>query len=463
MKIKHVFILSLALVIALSGACKKAESSSTPREKTIDAFTVILVAVYAMAPPCDTGGPLYHEYTFDLTGGTTHLQAGSSYGQFIKSAVPNYEAIVDFYLFLAAQAVSYATLLDRAAAIRKNIPQIYRDEIDGMAGELCSASTDRAGDLMLSPDEFYLLQLVPDILVNPFCSSVAVFGGTSGTGSTIVGRNLEWFGGWPYEYLSLIQAAVTIKNPAPQKSVCLIGYLGFTGCITGFNSDGVFGAIHVARGNTPVESPWDYDGSSSYSIDLREALEDQTGASADDVAGILLGKTEIAGHLIMLADPSVAKVLEYNPGPDLYDLRVLRAYNDALIPGVEWIDTSHQTIGAVNSFVYAGNGIDASNHTGNNVTRWATMRDELQSRLDELATPGTITADELKQVITFYHEGGPGATEGDLFREYVQHTVIYRPGASVNTAEVHFHPLCVNSPGDPKGAEFTYDAITAGF
>lgn len=461
----RIFLAGLLLLVTLSGACKKTGASTAPRQGDVEALATVLVALNALTPPCDAGGPLFHEYTIDLTGTVSHSQAGIDYGQFIKARVPNFEVIVDFYLFLVTQAVPYQTLLDRAAAIRNNIPAEYREEIDGMAGVLCSTPANTAGDGRLSPDELYLLQLVPDIVVDPLCSSVAVFGTTSDTGSTIVGRNLEWFGGWPREYLSLLQAVVTVKNPAPNRSVCLIGYLGFAGCITGFNSAGVFGAIHVARGNAAVEDPWDYASSGSYSLDLREALEALNSDSVDDVGALLTTKTEIAGHLIVLADPSAVKVLEYNPGPDpLYDLRVLRGYDDALNPGIDWVDTSsYQAIGAVNSFVYGGNGADATNHTGNNLTRWNTMRDQLQARLDDLDTPGTVTEDELRQVITYYGGAAPGDVDGDLFREYVQHTVIYAPGAAPATARVHFHPLCVNTPGDPAGPGFTFQTITADF
>lgn len=90
------------------------------------------------------------------------------------------------------------------------------------------------------------------------------------------------------------------------------------------------------------------------------------------------------------------------------------------------------------------------------------MRTQLQSKLDDTSTPDKVTVDEVKRVITYYQGTRPGAVDGDLYRNYIQQTILYQP-ATPNSVEVHFHPLCIQSPGYPYTADGFFTPITADF
>ncbi|MBP7737087.1 MAG: hypothetical protein KA369_14005 [Spirochaetes bacterium] len=444
---KKICALSLAVMMLFGIACKK-------DEKKLDPATQIVLFVVAMAPPCSATGAMYHELTLDyITTGYTPIQMGQYFGQQTKALVPDFERIFDWYIYTASIIVPYTTMITRALEIKKQIRAEYQQEMEGLAS-VCTGTEDKALDGKLSPNELYLLQVLPDAWVSASCSSVAVFGSSaSPTNKTIIGRNLEWFGGFPNNYLSKLQAVVTIKNTvaSSRKDVCLIGYLGFIGCITGFNDQGLFGAIQVSNGDPDV---YNATGKGSYNMNLRDVLETQNSVAN---AGNYLTTSDpyeyAAGHLLVFADPTEAQVFEYEPDTPR---RGMRAYNSTRKGNAGWV-TQNNTIGAVNSFVLEG---FYDNHSGNNVSRWNSMRDQLQLKLDD---GGSATVDEIKQVITYYQGTSPGAVEGDLYREHIQQTIIYQPAAGQKNVEVHFHPLCVASPGYPSTAEGFFTPIVAAF
>ena len=80
----------------------------------------------------------------------------------------------------------------RINAIKPNIDQRYRDEIDGIISGLVLSNMDTLGDGQLSMNEMWALQLIPDTLRGTNCSGFGVFGNCSASGSPIVGRKLDW-------------------------------------------------------------------------------------------------------------------------------------------------------------------------------------------------------------------------------------------------------------------------------
>ncbi|HQH96634.1 MAG TPA: C45 family autoproteolytic acyltransferase/hydrolase, partial [Spirochaetota bacterium] len=261
---KRIFAMIMAVIILMGIACKKEKSETDPAVNVVLLFT-------AMAPPCDNSGDLYHAITLDYgTSGRTHYQMGEYFGLQTIGLNDDFERIFDWYIYMASAIVPYGTMIQRALAIKPQIPAAYQEEINGLAS-VCTGTEDKLLDGKLSLNEVYLLQTLPDVWISASCSSVAVFGTTSATGKTIIGRNLEWFGGIPFNYLSKLQAVVTVKNTSGN-DVCLIGYLGFLGCITGFNDQGLFGAIQVSNGDTSL---YDAAGKGSYNMNLRYVLETQ--------------------------------------------------------------------------------------------------------------------------------------------------------------------------------------------
>ncbi len=184
----------------------------------------------------------HYEVVMDFRSGASHRQMGEAYAKAIVETIPSFEAIADSYLSDLARGndPTYGEFLRRVGDVRPQIPCDYRDEIEGMASAFSGKTTRARGDGKLSVDEVYLLNLLPDVARGCQCSALGVFGSRSETKKTILERTLDWHRGSKNQAAQL-HTVVTIRNG--DKSVCLIGYLGFVGVVSGFNEAGVFAAI----------------------------------------------------------------------------------------------------------------------------------------------------------------------------------------------------------------------------
>jgi len=400
-------------------------------KKTLLLLPAIIAAVFLLfscPPPGGGGSPVavtvtdmstHYRVVIDVGDGN-HYEIGREYARKMLQVVPDWEVIVDSYIAEMAFVFDYTTLLSRAADITPQIPQAYKDELEGFYSMLPGTTVNAAGDGKVSKDELYLINLIPDIIDYSACSAVSVFGGLSSIGSTITGRNLDWADGVLHEFARL-QAVVIIKNGS--RSISLIGCLGFLGAITAVNDNGVFGAILLS----PLLG-YDSSDKRSYAFDLRHALENYS--TMDQVAAYMAdGSREYAfGHLIFLSDATGSKVVEN----DITQAgnRPIRSYSSSLNAGVAAWPTPalDYSIGAVNSFVYDGN---TDNHTGDgdNTSRWASMISELSAAADAGSDDGTkITVDELKSVISFDNGDGPDSmSTGDLYNSSTKQCIIFQP------------------------------------
>ncbi len=376
----------------------------------------------------------HYEVIMDYTTGVSHYNMGQKLMQKITQALPSFEQLTDSYLAeLAGTQNSYAILLSRSADIIPQIPQEYRDEMEGMASQLSGGNTDKMGDGKLSKDELYLMQLIPDIARSTQCSAISVFGPRSATGSTMTARILDWGDGSQHQ-LAQIQSVVTIKNGS--KSICSIGYLAFMGILTGFNDDGIFAAIL----DSPTGAPYSSTGKRSYSLDLRYALENY--ATLADVAGIMDDPSRYYcfNHLVFLSDKNVSRVLENNlSGTGTNRRRALRSDTSALNPGISWGFTN--AVASVNSFLLSGN---CDNHTSvlSNTKRWSSIKTQLQLCGD------TVTLNELKQIASFDNGDGPNnQTDGDIYNVNSQEIAVFQPDSF--HLEVAFRPKSGILPTDP--------------
>lgn len=379
----------------------------------------------------------YFKVKLDYTIGLSRREIGETFAEGILTVVPNYEDLIDSYIAETLTHYEYPEAFYRVDDLKIHLEQDYRDEIAGMAARFSGGVRNQRRDHRLSKDEFFLFNLFPDIIRNTQCCFVSVFGSKSATHQTIAGRNLDWYAGNSNQ-LPKIQAIITLEYP--QRKVCLIGYLGYLGVLTGFNDRKVFAAILDSQSGEAYSSL----GKRSYPLDLRYALENNT--SLDGVARFMLdpNKCYAVNHLIALADPKASKVLENNfsgLGPKRVRVKpALRTASSRLNPGITWGISN--AIGSVNSFLLYGN---FNNHSPNkfNTKRWYNLKKEL------LAKGPSVTLDELREVISFDH-GAPGTflDSGDLYNKATLHSVIFEPDNF--HLEVFFHPRNTRkSPRDP--------------
>jgi hypothetical protein len=362
----------------------------------------------------------YYDVVMDYGSGLPPRQMGQALGEKIKQTMPEYEALVDSYLLeiTANKEEVYQEFLRRANVIKAQIEPAFREEIEGLASKFSGGTVNARGDKKLSRDEVFLLNLIPDAARGSMCSTLAVFGARSETKKTMLERTLDWPDGSQHQ-AAKIQAVTTIRNG--KKSVCLIGYLGFLGAITGFNDEGIFAGILDSSTGTPYAA----EGKRSYPMDIRWALETKTTLNA--VADVLKdpARKYTYNHLIVLADKDTAKVLENN----MNGLRALRSDTSELNKGPGWGFSN--AVGAVNAFMLKGN---TENFHPYDTPRWTSMKNELKAKGD------VVTYKGLKEVASFCpSRQGPGPqTRGDLYNSMTQQIILFQPADM--SLEVFFCP-----------------------
>lgn len=366
----------------------------------------------------------FYEVVLNYEGASSR-EVGVEYGEIIRTAVPDYPQLIDSYIREISQGNTffYQFLMQRVNAIKPQIDQAYRSEIEGLASKLAVAKKDTMGDNQLSLNELYLINLLPDAARQTQCAAMAVFGGLSSTGHTLAGRILDWYQGSQNQLLR-IQAVVTFKNGS--KSICTVGYLGFMGVISGFNKDKVFAGIL----DCPTGAAYDGTGKYSYPLDIRYALENCK--TLDMVSDFLKTRPYAYSHLIFLADPDTSKVLENNITDSF---RQVRTATSALNEGIAW--GFENAIGSVNSFLLNGNRNNHNDALIPNLNRWTALRDQLTAKSDD----SIVTVAELKEIVSYTNiiGGQPGKIEdGSLYHQNTQQVIIFEPD-SLNL-EVFFRP-----------------------
>jgi hypothetical protein len=187
------------------------------------------------------------------------------------------------------------------------------------------------------------------------------------------------------------------------------------GIISGFNDDKVFAAILDSRTGKQYVSK----SKRSYPFDIRYALENTK--TLKEVARYMksVNREYTVGHLIFLADPAIAGVVENNVSGTKWN-RELRLGDSILNKGISW--GISDSVGTVNSFMLRGN-LDNYSSQKINTTRWQSMKSQL------LAKGSSVTPDELRQVITYNtSKTGIGTQEeGSLYNTRTQQIILFEP------------------------------------
>lgn len=388
----------------------------------------------------------YYQVTMDYTSGISHYDMGVQLAQKILLEKSDFEQLFDSYIAeIAGSQSGYNTLLSHMEDIKPQMYQAYQDEIDGIASQLSGGNTNGLSDNKLSKDELYILQLLTDVIRSTQCSGISVYGARSQTGHPMTARILDWYDGADNQ-LAQIQAVTTIKYGST--SICLIGYLGYMGLITGFNSEGVFAGILDSQTGATYSSTNKY----SYTTDLRYALENSTTLS--ELAGYLTNPSRnyAFNHLVLLSNSQTSKVLENNfSGSGTNMRRAVRSDTSALNPGITW--GFADAIAVVNSFLLLGN---HDNHTGvvENTERWNSFKTQMQNYGE------TITLDQLRLIASFDNGNGPGSySTGDIYSSGMQQIVLFQP--DILHLEVAFKPKSGILPVDPIFETIPIDISTS--
>ena len=393
----------------------------------------------------------YYKVDIDLSvPGVTRIDAGRELGRMIKESISDYEYLVDSYFKdCLNDNKNYALMIERMNLIWMNVPDIVRDEINGMSQTICSTDKNILGDGLLSPDEMRLMNLIADVFRATNCSAVGVFPAASESGKLMVARNVDWDDG-KTQQLSRIQSVVTYHLPN-NCSLTNVGYLGLAILLTGIgNNDGYSNGesgqtLFMALLDSDIGVKFTINNQRrSYAADLR-AFAEQT-QDMNKICRMLdsTARDYTFGHLIFLADKNSIGVYEDNLTFAESKLRTVKDNPDLYIP---W--TVPDTIGAVNCFMLKSSldntvgvdkarikAVDQNLQVGDNalyvgnVKRWAS-----QQRI--LAENGSKHSFKDLQILSGY---GPGkATEGFIYRPSTQQITVVEPASG--RLSVAFHPV----------------------
>lgn len=438
----------------------------------------------------------YFQVTLDFSSAPTskqeHYAVGKAYGEQIKKVEPGYEKHVDGYFNWLESKIpgSYEAFLVRVKAIRPQVPELYRAEIDGIADAMSGGTTNKAGDGKVSRDELYALNLLADIARITQCSAFGVDGERTDTGKTILGRNLDWTDGDDKSghHLSKIHAAITVKNGATKNSDLLFGFLGYQAWCSGLTNNGIFAAILDSP--TGAMYPLVPTGMRSYSMDLRTLMESsaQKESVASGIMGIAKQQKYCFNHLILMGDKKQATIVEnnysgYRKGVPAVFKPAVRVWdspmhddNDRPVAlsahpaALKW--PAPHTIGTVNSFLMLGHQ-DNQNYPvgpiGHVPTPVSTIRDEggnekntkrLQLMLEKVKAHETTgkkySAAAVEKITSAHTNRPPGPLEsGDLYNDKTIQTFIVQFGdeRSKTNVRAFFKPAQNELEKDPLFVE----------
>lgn len=236
----------------------------------------------------------------------TAMNIGTTLGKAFKKHFPEIEKIYDSYLNSFVDQKQFNQWVQkRVNVIKPNIDPAYREEVNAIMSTWTISSWDQLGDGFLSENEFWVIQLIPDIGRRTNCAGFGVWGNFSALNSPIVGRNMDWT---TTEALRSIQAITVYKYK--NQSIVNIGFAGYVGIISGFNSQGLF----VAHLDSPLGNPYPEPpiGDDAIVFDLRKVLETQNRIS---VAARDLSQQQYGfSHNILMADTFDVQVLEQPQG-----------------------------------------------------------------------------------------------------------------------------------------------------
>ena len=282
-----------------------------------------------------------------------------------KARIPEFEQLGDRNLAATTDQTTFDyVMLPRAEKILENLPEKYKTRLNTLKAFL--GDEDIIGDDELSYNEAIVSNLMADIGRSTNCSSFGVFDNYSSLNSPIVGRNFDWGSN---EYMRALQAITVLEDSS--KIGVSIGFTGISSVTTGFNSDGLFVAMH----DSPIGNAYPgADGKRSYGFDLTYVLE--TCSTIDEAKNFLYNKAYTYSYNILLADESSVQILEHPEGQN----GQLRSYDSPLRPELTWGATNQ--IGVVNCFALQASPANSASYFYSS-TRW--------NRLKELATFNSVS------------------------------------------------------------------------
>jgi len=183
-------------------------------------------------------------------------------------------------------------LIAESLKMDAHLPERFREEMKAFA----KAANISYGKILTT-------NAFPDIYRKGACSSFAASGAATRDGKPLLARNLDFFGNGVLEKTSI----VIVFKPKGRKSFVSVTWPGFSGVLSGMNSDGLCCAVMEVRLGKVTT-----DGIPSTLL-FRHVLEEAS--TLDEALTILEESVKVAGNNLIIIDrQGRAAVAELGPG-----------------------------------------------------------------------------------------------------------------------------------------------------
>ena len=237
------------------------------------------------------------------------LDIGLEIGRQSKNLFPDIESRYDRYLMASLSKIGFDDILsNRLPRLRNSIESRYQKELEGIASSWALIHDNKLGDGFLSWDEYWLLNLLPDLGLPANGVGFGVLGQLSNESGPIIGRNLNLKNTSELRGLQ----AITVYE-YDDSAIVNIGFAGIVSVLTGFNEGGLFVAHFNAASSSSYQNAYrgqkvTQEAVKARGFVLRSALERYT--SARQATHFIAKKDTGIGSNTLVADDADVQVLE---------------------------------------------------------------------------------------------------------------------------------------------------------
>jgi hypothetical protein len=261
----------------------------------------------------------------------TSFDIGLQIGQQSKNLFNDIEHRYDSFLKDSFSQMGFDDMLrERLPDLKSTIDKTYQKELEGVASAWALNHENKLGDGFLSWDEFWVLNLLPDIGLPANGTGFGILNRLSEENGALVGRNLDLKSTPAIRSLQ----AITVYQYADY-AVVNIGFAGIVSVITGFNESGLFVAHFNAAPDSSYQNPYRpkkymKKGLNAQGFILRKALETLT--TTPKAINFIAGKNYGISNNIMVADKKNIQVLEVSSGGK----STIRRWSSDTRPSKKW-------------------------------------------------------------------------------------------------------------------------------
>lgn len=392
----HVIFVSLKYIILLVLAFTFTGCDESEKEKVYIASTF-------------TKKESHYRIELDFRCGKSNYEMGAILGRIYRDSIPDFEQIADSYLYamFGGSEDSQKKCIEGMEKAKSRLSKSFKDELEGAAAQM-SGTEDDFGDGELSPNEYLLLSLEPDMGYLTLCSGMGVSPKASATGKTLAIRAVDW----PVTEIVKVQT-VLVRKYASVTTVG-VGYAGLHTGITTVNSNGMMVSSYMLL-NTYSNID---EANASFVESVKMGIEQSK--TAQEFTTFVKGT--FATHVqIMVNDIDETLVVE----SDRSGTVDVRRKNSELQDDVQW--GIEECVPVVNTFLLKGKSSSFGN--SENSARFNSMRMMTDSLMQSTSEKGEkITGSELQKIFSFCTGDSPGKmADGDLYNSWTQQIVLFDP------------------------------------